>query len=102
MDINDRDKIDDSRKELTELIHFIRTPIAAIKMGSEILKEYFPILVESYKNSGEQRSNEKMIGDEKMDKLSAIINNILIEAHRISDYTKKIEDNAAIQQGLQQ
>ncbi len=82
--------------ELAEIIHFIRTPIAAIKMGGEILKEYLPIIGESYKNSGNQTSSENVIDDQKIDKLYAIINNILIEAHRISDYIKKVEDNKPV------
>ena len=48
MDANDNSKDDildlKVRNELNEIIHFIRTPIAAIKMGGEILKDYFPII----------------------------------------------------------
>lgn len=77
-----------------------------LKRGTNItlLKEKQIIKEIIYKKSspqarGKQRSNQERTSNEKMDKLAAIINNILIEAHRISDYTKKIEDNAAIQKG---
>ncbi|KTD33565.1 hypothetical protein Lnau_2316 [Legionella nautarum] len=73
--------------ELIELIHFIRTPLASIKLGSGILKEFFPIFARAYQSSNHQ---DLTISNDKMDKLYSILDNILVEANRISDYITKL------------
>lgn len=86
------------RNELIELIHFIRTPLASIKIGSEILKDILPILLNVYKNSSQQVSNnDVVIGGDKLSKLYSVIDNILVEANRISEYMKKIENHRLTQ-----
>ncbi|HRD70469.1 MAG TPA: hypothetical protein PK657_10010 [Legionella sp.] len=86
------------RNELIELIHFIRTPLASIKIGSEILKDILPILLNVYKNSSQQVSNnDVVIGGDKLSKLYSVIDNILVEANRISEYMKKIENHGLTQ-----
>ncbi|VEG92527.1 hypothetical protein [Legionella spiritensis] len=80
------------RNELIEFIHFIRTPLASIKIGGEILKDILPVLLSAYNNSSLQISNnDVVISDDKLNKLHSIIDNIVIEANRISEYTQKIE-----------
>ncbi|MCA0402718.1 MAG: hypothetical protein LCH30_02875 [Proteobacteria bacterium] len=87
MSRNNHDQLnEDLVNEILEFIHFIRTPLASIKIGSHILNEALPLLINTYRRSFQ--FNETI---QKADKLSSIVNNILIEANRISEYTKKIE-----------
>lgn len=89
-DVNKSDYLDlKYRNELIELIHFIRTPLASIKIGGEILKDILPVLLNVYQNF----SNDVVISSAKLNQLSAVIDNIVIEANRISEYTKKIENH---------
>lgn len=96
---NDNDNLDlKFRNELMELIHFIRTPLASIKIGSEILKDILPILLNAYSNSSWKASNnEAVISGDKLTKLYSVVENILVEANRISEYMKKIENNGLSQ-----
>ncbi|MFA5959983.1 MAG: hypothetical protein WC785_05655 [Tatlockia sp.] len=93
MYINDKScSSQDLTNEILEFIHFIRTPLASIKIGGHILNEALPLLINSYKS--DLQSNEKngiVTGINKIDKLTSIVNNMLIEANRISEHAKKIE-----------
>ncbi len=78
--------------DLVELLHFIKTPLVTIKIGGEILKEVLPVLINSYKKDIQiNKKHDTSISMHKIDKLDSIINNIIVEANRISEHTKKIE-----------
>jgi signal transduction histidine kinase len=78
--------------EIAELVHFIRTPLASIKIGGDILKEVLPLLINAYKENIQlNQKNHDVVSSVKLDKLDSIINNILIEANRISEHTLKLE-----------
>lgn len=93
MNIDDKShKNQDLTNEIVELLHFIKTPLASIKIGGYILKEALPLLINSYKNDIQiNTQNAPIIDMHKIDKLSSIINNIITEANRISEHTKTIE-----------
>jgi len=93
MDINEKNcPNQDLASEIIEFIHFIRTPLASIKIGSHILKETLPLLINPYKKGLLVSEKDGIVTDlNKIDKLASIINNILIEANRISEHTQKIE-----------
>ena len=79
------------RSELIELMHFIKTPLASIKIGSDILKDVSPALIEAYKKQTPSADGQACINDKKMEKLVQVIDSILTEANRISKYIEKIE-----------
>ena len=80
------------KNEIIELIHFIRTPLASIKIGSEILNDVFPILVKSYKaNLKHNERGSAAISEDKLNKLTSIFEGLIVEANRISEYMHKME-----------
>lgn len=91
------------KNELKELIHFIRTPLASIKISGEILKEVLPLLLNVYINSSQQTSNnDVVISGDKLNKLYSVIEVILTEANRISEYTRTIENNGLINKKIEE
>lgn len=79
------------KNDLIEFIHFIKTPLASIKIGSDILKDVSPALIDAYKKQKMNLDVELSITDKKLDKLIFVIESILLEANRISKYIEKIE-----------
>ena len=79
------------RSELIELMHFIKTPLASIKIGSDILKDVSPTLIAAYEKQKMSSDTEELVNDKKIDKLLYVIQSILTEADRISKYIEQIE-----------
>ena len=79
--------------ELSELVHFLRTPLSSIKTGAEIIKELLPNLVEVYEKSLTLNLVENRISEVKLKRLDCVLNNILSEAERVSQYVNGIEKN---------
>ncbi len=75
--------------EMNDLIHFLRTPLSTIKIGAQIIKEVLPILVDGYQKNSEQVADKK-ISELKLAKLDTVVNNILNEAERVSQYINTI------------
>jgi len=80
---------DGFKHELIELIHFIRTPLASIKIGIEILQDVFPELLATYHAQNDQ--SKPVISSQKIDKLSRIMDGILNESSRINEYIQNID-----------
>ena len=76
---------------MIELIHLIKTPLASIKIGSDILKDVSPLLIDAYKKQKMNSDVELSINDNKLDKLIFIIESILSEVNRINKYIEQIE-----------
>lgn len=92
-DIENNKSLDEQYKnKIMALIHFIRTPLASIKMVSEILRDVFPILVKNYKANIQFADKDTItISEVNLDKLTSIVETLLLEANRISEYMEKIE-----------
>jgi len=80
-------------REISELVHFLRTPLSSIKTGTQIIKELLPDLVEVYEKSTSLNLIENKISEIKLKKLDCVLNNILNEAERISQYVDKIDQS---------
>lgn len=81
------------KNELIELIHFLRTPLASIKIAIGILNDVFPELLRSYSSNNEHDDmvHIKTLGDDKIKKLSFIMSGIVKESDRINDYIQAIK-----------
>ena len=66
-------------------------PLASIKIGSDILKDVSPLLIDAYKKQKMNSDVELSINDNKLDKLIFIIESILSEVNRINKYIEQIE-----------
>lgn len=80
-------------RELNELIHFLRTPLSSIKTGAQIIKELLPGLIEVYEESLTLNLVENKVSEVKLKKLDCVLNNILNETERVSQYVNSIEKN---------
>lgn len=80
--------------EIIDFLHFIRTPLASIKIGGEILKDVFPMLLDTYylyhQNIG---TESKITSDNRLKNLPIIIDGIIKETKRISEYVQTLEVN---------
>lgn len=86
--------------EILEFTHFIKTPLASIKIGGSILSEAIHPLVEAYKEYAQLNPQNGHLNNERtFDKLVSIINNLITEANRISEHTKHIEARLLEQKG---
>lgn len=86
--------------EFLEFTHFIKTPLVSIKIAGQILNEAIPLLIDTYKDTYKQNvvnnsKNEQLLNEHKLDKLVSIVNNLITEANRISEHTKRIEQHLA-------
>lgn len=86
--------------EFLEFTHFIKTPLVSIKIAGQILNEAIPMLIDTYKDTYQQNEafdnkNEQLLNGHKLDKLVSIVNNLITEANRISEHTKRIEQHLA-------
>lgn len=91
-------------EELLEFTHFIKTPLVSIKIAGQILNESMPPLIDTYKNINKDTykqnvatssKHEQLPNEHKLDKLASIVNNLITEANRISEHTKRIEQRLA-------
>lgn len=78
------------KDELIELIHFIKTPLASIKIGGVILKDVLPILIDTYKNK-KIIDGQPIINNHTLNNLMLVIENISSEANRISTHIENIQ-----------
>ena len=90
--VEKKDKFD----QIEELIHFLRTPLASIKIGAEILKDMLPTIFAGFNLAvqGKLVADQTTIID--LDKLSTVLENILHESNKISKYLNSSLNNKEI------
>ncbi|MFA5960073.1 MAG: hypothetical protein WC785_06110 [Tatlockia sp.] len=85
---------EDLEPEMIDFLHFIRTPLASIKIGGEILKDVFPLLLDIYYLYHQNIvTTSKITSDKRMNNLPVIIDGIIKETKRISEYVQTLEVN---------